>query len=464
MCDEGSELVQESEESMLCPKVERGECILLRKIIIIALCLSVIAFTVPVAAARFRPAARIYNIVVRTGSAQRDIATSHQVFRRGNESRFGNDVARGATGLTLKASVIIENDSLTIGSATIRQGSAVQTITMPGEIPMTDGVFWGRLGAEINTPLGLEEGAAAVYFDPENPNATVINITIGVAGAENDMAVLLFGEPHEGVEKAVRNARGGSAGTVSPESAAGDVQAMTVPEIIEATHVSTIGTSLLGRNNFKSDPPQWSVAPDGLVNMTNIFDRSSFVNGNGNGYVDVRVFTDTVAVQRFLGRNWNGEWPYVGADEILFRITSPFIGVNSHYPLTPTQKDYTLLGLIPKYGTFVQFFANTIANLFTSLRVTLLSAPGGIEVRMFNLDINADFTYRDRNNQWIPKSRSEEAVSGGAFVRLHYSEGVSGFRPIDVQTKAWYLASVNGSFIWVITPAVLHQWQTNMAG
>lgn len=437
---------------------------MLRKVIIIVLCLSLISISLPVSAARFRPAAQTYTIVVRTGNAQRDIAVSHQVFRSGNESRFGNDVARAVTSLTLKATVIIEDNSLTIGSAPIRQASAVQEIALSGEIPMADGVFWGRLDAVINTPLGLEEGAAAVYFDPKKPNDTVINITIGVVGAENDMAVLLFGEPHDGVERALRNARGRMAATVTPEGAAEGVQAMTVPELIEAMHVSTIGTSLLGRNNFKSDPPQWSVAPDGLVNMTNIFERSPFVNGNGSGYVDVRVFTDTIAVQRFLGRNWNGEWPYVGADEILFRVTSQFIGVNSHYPLAPTQKDYTLLGLIPKYGTYVQFFANTIANLFTSLRVTLLSAPGGIEVRMLNLDINADFTYRDRTNQWIPKSRSEEAVSGGAFVRLHYNEGVSGFRPIDVQTKVWYLASVNGSFIWVITPTILHQWQTNMGG
>jgi len=444
---------------VLYAKVERGECIKLRKIIIIVLCLSVISISIPVSAARFRPAAQTYTIVVRTGNAQRDIAVSHQVFRRGNESRFGKDVARGATSLTLRATVIIENDVLTIGSATIRQASAVQEITLSGEIPMADGVFWGRLDAVINTPLGPEEGAAAVYFDPKKPNDTVMNITIGVVGAENDMTVLLFGEPHDGVENAVRNARGRMPAAVTPDGAAAGVQAITMPDIIQTRHVRTIGTSLLGRNNFRSDPPQWSVAPDGLVNMTNIFERSPFVNRSNSGFIVVRVFTDTVAVQRFLGLNWNGELPYVGADEILFRITSPFIGINSHYPLAPTQAAHPFLGFIPKVGAYLEFLANAVANLFTSLRVTLLSAPGGIEMRMFNVNIKADF-----NDLVIPKSSSEEATGGGASVRISYNTGVSGFRPIDVQTKVWYLASVNGSFIWVITPTILHQWQTNMGG
>ena len=434
-----------------------------RRLRVVILCLSLVAISLPAFAVQVRPTSQSYTVVIKTGNAQRDVALSHQAFKRGNEARFGTDVASGNAGVSLKANVTIQNDLLRIERATIRHVSWSRDITLAGEIPMIDGVFWGRLDVFMITPFGPEEGAAAVYFDPKKPQATVINVTLGTAGAENEMAVLLFGEPHGSVELAARNARKRTARTEAREDAPESLHPLSVPPIIEATHVTTIGTSLLGRNSFKSDPPQWAVAADGLVNMTNIFERSSFVNGNGHGYVDVRVFTDTVAVQRYLGRNWNGEWPYVGADEIFFRISSDFIGVSGHYPLSPAERNYSFLGLIPRYGVFVEFLANTIANLFTSIRVTQLSVPGGIEVRLFNLDINADFTYRDRNNQWIPKSRSEEAISGGTFVRLHYNEGVGGFRPIEVRTKVWYLASVNGSFIWVITPTILHQWQTNMA-
>ena len=444
---------------------------MIRRFIVLLVCICLIVGVLPHAALGSKPESKSYTVVVNADKAHRDVAVANEQFVRGNKVRFGESVATatGRFNLSLKASFDVINESLQISQATIRGASWIKDIAFGGTIQSatvdSQVVYWGRLDVELETDLGRETGVAAIYFNPKKHQDTVVNVTLGAIGEEHEMSVLLFGEPHSDIERAVNVDRMRvEAKGVEPSASEidGDFQTMSVPPLIEANHVHTYLTYQCRTNTSKNDPPWWDIA-DGIITMTNIFERSPYTNGNGHGYVDVRVFTDTVAVQQYLGPNYDGSMPFVDTDEILFRVSSMYIGLTDYYRKAPSQKDYSLLGLIPTYGTYVQYFANTVSNLFASVIPTTLSSPGGLQMRLRNLIYNADFTYRDRYGNWIPKSRSQEATSGGAFVRLFYNEGSSGFRPITVETKVWFLASVNQSWIYVVTPNMSHTWNTNMS-